>query len=141
MSCAEGMLRPDDANMSETDPPSPFNTASRAIRQELGIAEEMYRDNIKMVALGYDSRRCQPVAAFLVETDAINFDDVFRLWQRAEDRNENREILPIPVNNRELNSLIKSSFSYKGKPLRMFSNHQLFGACVMCAVLGKSNTI
>lgn len=139
MSCAEGMLRPDDAGMNENKPPTPFNTAARSLEQELGVSSSMYSETIKMVALGYDSRRCQPVAVFSLETNDIDFDDVFKLWQRAEDRNENRDILPIPINHKELNLLINSNYLYKDKPLKLFSNHQLLGACVICELYGKSN--
>ena len=135
MSCAEGMLRPDDAEYGKSDryPPSPFNTAIRALKEELNVnmGQHFLEKDVEMLSLAYDSNRCQPVAVFKVQTHLLSFEELVTNWLRAKDRNENRDILPLMLNKSEFTQFLNGEIYYDGKPIKMFSNHQLLGACVV----------
>lgn len=138
LSCAEGMVRPDDAGGSDDEAPSPFNTAVRALHEELGLTENDHYSSgdIVLICLGYDTQRCQPVAIFKVETSEIDFSDIIPLWEKAPDRKENKIILPVMLSGREFSSLLNNNISYKDKNVKLFSNHQLLGACRIAEIYG-----
>jgi len=130
MSCAEGMLRPDDAGGHEGEPPSPFKTAIRALGGELGLfpGEHFKINDIKMLALAYDGKRCQPVACFMLEALDLDYETVEDLWNtRAEDNNESKAIFPVPLNPSAISSLLRGDFYWEGHQVKMFSNHQQIG--------------
>ncbi len=135
LSCAEGMLRPDDAEpkMNERFAPSPFNTAIRSLKEELNveIGIDFLEKDLKMLALGYDSNRCQPVAVFNVKTVQISFVELIDKWLKAKDRHENRDLIPIRLNLTEYRKFLKGDICYENSPVKLFSNHQLLGACVI----------
>jgi hypothetical protein len=134
MSCAEGMLRPDDADDVVGAAPSPFNTARRALKSELGVSlgrDYKFRD-LKMLALAYDSKRCQPVACFVLEISDIDYEMVENLWNtEAEDNNESPAIFPVPISPSAISSFLRGDFVWEGRTTRMFSNHQQIGLCAL----------
>lgn len=130
MSCAEGMLRPDDAYFTDGAAPSPFQTAKRALQTELGLQPGVHFSEIdlRMLALAYDSNRCQPVACFLVELQNLDYEMIENLWNTgAEDNNESPAIFPVPLNPSALSSLLRGDFLWGNRPVLMFSNHQQIG--------------
>jgi len=147
MSCAEGMLRPDDADCSSEKagsvPPSPFNTVCRALgkKDELGLADgDFAKDDVRLVAIGYDTQRCQPLAVFMLELDRLDFNDVRARWDDALEKHENRTLFAVPVGNPEeyrrfLRGEMGFEFQGKTKRAKLFSNHQEFAAAVVGEVL------
>ena len=134
MSCAEGMLRPNDADGGkESIVPSPFNTISRALREELGLTEEDFSINqIEMLAIGYDTNRCQPIAVFFLELSHIDVREIYQRWKSlAIDNNENRDLVYIPITSEQYAEFLLGKVIYRDKPLALFSNHQKLGAAII----------
>lgn len=130
MSCAEGMLRPDDAYFTEGAAPTPFQTAKRALQTELGLQPGVHfsENDLRMLALAYDSNRCQPVASFLIELQNMDYEMIEDLWNTgAEDNNESPAIFPVPLNPNALSSLLRGDFAWSNHPVTMFSNQQQIG--------------
>jgi len=130
MACAEGMLRPDDAGGVEGAAPSPFNTARRALESELGLEAGVHfkESDIKMLALAYDGRRCQPVGCFFLEVPNLDYEALEDLWNtQAEDNNEAAAIFPVPLDVKSISSFLRGDLTWDNKNVRMFSNHQQIG--------------
>lgn len=134
VSCAEGMLRPDDVPPDRSDgAPSPIRTAVRALREELGLKEglDFNLSDVKMMALGYDANRCQPVAVHLLELPKLDFSQVLEKWNGAPDNHENRSLEWIPLDKHEYDMFMNDQWRWRGKKLKLFSNHQRFGAAIL----------
>ena len=129
MSCAEGMLNPDDSD-GTNDRPNPFLTSARALSEELGLVAGEHFDpsEIRMLALGYDSNRCQPVGVFSVEADGLDIDRVRQRWKQARDRAESVKIQNVPLAPEPFLAFLRGRYKIDSKPARLFSNHQLLGA-------------
>lgn len=131
MSCVEGMLRPKDSSTGTPDGiPSPFYTVRRALKDELGLESGTHfrLSDIRLLALAFDKRRCQPVGVFFVYLPDTTFMDVYECWQHAADRIENQTIYPMAKTPDAFARLLCGKQTYQGKPLILFSNHQELGA-------------
>jgi hypothetical protein len=134
LSCAEGMLRPvDSVSLSPVETPSPFATAFRALNDELGLktGEHYIESQVKLIGMGYDKKRCQPVGIFYLELQEMGFLDVYNCWQTAKDRHENMALMPIAVETKSMVDLLLGKTTYNAKPVRLFSNHQQLGTLLV----------
>jgi hypothetical protein len=131
MSAAEGMFRPADSVVTNTlEEPSPFQTSSRALRDELGLelGSHFTTDAIELLGIGFDSKRFQPVGVFAVKLPSASFVDVLEAWNTAKDRHEQCALVPIPTASDELARLLLGKQLYQDKPIELFSNQQKIGA-------------
>jgi hypothetical protein len=134
LSCAEGMLRPTD---SKTPPPvetpSPFETVFRALEDELGLkrGEHYTEPQVKLIGIGYDKKRCQPIGIFCLELEKPGFLDVYNCWKMAKDRHENMTLMPVAMEPKSVANLLLGRLTYEKRPVHLFSNHQKIGTLLV----------
>jgi len=136
MSCAEGMLSPiDSITIDGKVVPNPFETAKRALKHELGLHVDKHYEisDLKLLAIGYDLERYQPVGVFYIKLADLMFEDVKQRWYGAQDRQENVAILSVPMIIKSIKNLLNSKLTYNGKKVSLFSNHQQLGVTVAAA--------
>lgn len=106
------MLRPDDAR--PTGEPSPLLTAARALHEELGLVmdTDFTVEDDKLIALAYDSERCQPVASHVVMLPHLYIDEVRRKWRSAKDRSEHVSLQFIPMEKEEFDLFMRDANTY-----------------------------
>ncbi len=134
LSCAEGMLRPvDSTTPPPVETPSPFATAFRALDDELGLkhGEHYVESQVKLLGIGYDKKRCQPVGVFYLELENLGFLDVYNCWEKAKDRHENMTLIPVAAEPKSVAELLLGKLTYKERPVRLFSNHQQLGVLLV----------
>ena len=133
VSCAEGMLRPDDARPDGT--PSPILTAARALEEELGLlrGEDFQIEQVKLIAVGYDIERCQPVASHLLQLPDLSIDDIRKKWRLAKDRSEHNFLEFMPLTHESFDFFMSDKQLFRGKYLSLFSNHQRFVAATFAS--------
>ncbi len=134
LSCAEGMVRDiDSVTPPPVENPSPFETAFRSLEDELGLhrGEHFKESEVKLIGLGYDKKRCQPIGIFNLELKDLGFIDVYKCWEFAKDRHENKTLMPIAVEPRSMADLLLGRHTFDKKPIRLFSNHQQIGALLI----------
>lgn len=127
LSGAEGMLRPVD---EKDGIPSPFLTASRALKDELGLdPDEDYRmQDLCCIGIMLDTRRAQPFCMFYIESQQITFKELKQKWLlEAVDRHENRDIIGRGWNKQIANDLIDGRLIYNGEEIIPASNHAQIG--------------
>lgn len=138
LSCAEGMLRPEDAEKRDGGKPSPFLTVYRALGEELNLQSNEQYDpmNVKLLAFGFDKQRAQPIGIFLIRLDSLTFDQAFKLWERAPHRMENKTIIPVPEEPDAIEGLMKGEMTLQDhRKVILFSNHQQFGVSIVSRYL------
>lgn len=130
MSCAEGMLRPVDSMVPPPrEEPNPFVTSARSLEDELGLRAGTHfaEDDIRLLGIGFDTLRFQPVGVFLLQLKSHSFMDIHSLWLTAKDRQENAELIPMAVTTQQLAALLRGQVTWRDRPVQMFSNQQQFG--------------
>lgn len=130
MSAAEGMFWPADSrSQGPSLEPSPFKTAIRALYDELGlvVGQHFSEYEVKLLALGFDLKRYQPVGVFFVELPRTPFRELHGRWQIAPDHHENKDIVGIAATSEDLVDLLVGKQRYDNRPIELFSNHQQFG--------------
>lgn len=135
LSCGEGMLRPIDSTTSPSriKMPSPFETVFRALEDELGLncGEHYIKSQVKLLGIGYDKKRSQPVGVFCLKLETLGFPDVCDCWETAKDKHENLILRPVAIGPEPMAELLLGKLSYSGKPVRLFSNQQELGALLV----------
>jgi len=131
LSAAEGMLRPADGPDGN---PTPFRTAARSLKEELGLIPGRHFEESELRCLGVylDTKRAQPFVLMFVRVP-LTFEEVRARWKQAPHRHENEKVLGLPWTQENAHSLCTGSFEDDDGAYNVASNHAQLGFLLAAA--------